>query len=310
MSPRISKGSATRGKGKSRTVRRGAPRTQPPGVLDSLSLPAETVRRVSGWLIFAMVLALALAIAFAFRLPQTAAVAVGEATGQAGFTVRRIDTQGLDRMNPMQVYRVAEGQLGRAMPLVDLDGTREQLLRFGWVRDARVSRRLPDTLVVDIVERTPEAIWQHHQKLILIDGEGVLLEPVKLEAMPDLPLVIGADANRHLAELKHVLGGAPELKPLIAGATWIGGRRWDVRFQTGEVLALPEGGDAARKALTLFAEKDRSRPLLGGQYARFDMRVPGKMFVQLRLGPGGSVPAIDEPEPAVGSVVAPATQTI
>jgi cell division protein FtsQ len=29
------------------------------------------------------------------------------------------------------------------------------------VQDARVSRRLPDTLVVDIVERTPSAVWQH-----------------------------------------------------------------------------------------------------------------------------------------------------
>ena len=31
---------------------------------------------------------------------------------------------------------------------------------IGWVKDARVSRRLPDTLVIDIVERTPAALWQ------------------------------------------------------------------------------------------------------------------------------------------------------
>jgi cell division protein FtsQ len=203
-------------------------------------------------------------------------------------------------------HGVAEDQLDKAMPLVDLEATRERLLRFGWVRDARVSRRFPDTLVVDIVERRPAAIWQHNQKLTLIDGEGVLLEPVKLEAMPNLPLVIGPQANHHLPELARLLSGAPELRPMIGGATWVGGRRWDMRFQTGETLQLPEGAEEAREAFRRFAEADRKHPLLGGRYARFDMRVPGKLFVQLRLGPGGTVPAIDEPE-APSSVPVPAT---
>jgi cell division protein FtsQ len=311
VSTKIARGSASRGKPKGKTVRRGgAARTPPPGMLDSLSLPPETVRRVSGWIFLAVLLALALAVAVALRVPQMLGVAVGEAVGGAGFTVQRIESKGLERMNPMQVYRVAQDQLDRAMPLVDLDETRERLLRFGWVKDARVSRRLPDTLVVDIVERTPAAIWQNHQKLMLIDGEGALLEPVKLEAMPDLPLVIGPQANRHLGELSYVLSGAPDLKALIAGATWVGDRRWDLRFQTGEVLALPEGGGEARKALAIFAEKDRRQPLLGGQYAGFDMRIPRRMIVQLKLGPGGTVPAIDDPVPDVESGATTSADTI
>ena len=49
------------------------------------------------------------------------------------------------------------------MPLVDVEAIRARLLQFGWVKDARVSRRLPDTLVIDIVERQPAAIWQDKQ---------------------------------------------------------------------------------------------------------------------------------------------------
>src|SRR3546814_1134860 len=94
-------------------------------------------------------------------------------------------------MQRLPFYAVALDQQSMAMPLIDLDGTRERLLRFGWVEEARVSRRLPDTLVVDIVERTPAAIWQHNQRLALIDRHGVVLQDVELDAMPDLPLVIG-----------------------------------------------------------------------------------------------------------------------
>jgi cell division protein FtsQ len=192
------------------------------------------------------------------------------------------------------------------MPLVDLSGTRQRLLQFGWVRDARVSRRLPDTLVVDIVERKPAAIWQNNGALALIDAEGVVLERVKLEAMPNLPLVIGPAANRQASSLARLVEAAPQLKPVMEGATWIGGRRWDIRFQSGETIALPEGEAAARKALARFAQLDQSAQLLGRGFSRFDMRVPGKFIVRVTNQPGTTVKDI-MPQPAPAAPAAPAT---
>jgi cell division protein FtsQ len=145
-----------------------------------------------------------------------------------------------------------------AQPLVDVADIRNRLLRFGWVKDARVSRRLPDTLVIDIVERRPEALWQDKQRLALIDGEGVVLDRVRVDQMPDLPLLIGPGANARARELGRLMDSVPTLKPQLASATWIGRRRWDLAFQTGETVALPEGEGAARQALVKFAKVDRS----------------------------------------------------
>ena len=47
-----------------------------------------------------------------------------------------------------------------------------------------MSRRLPDTLVIDIVERTPSALWQDQQQLALIDGDGVVLDRVPSTRCP------------------------------------------------------------------------------------------------------------------------------
>lgn len=311
MSARIAKGSGGKGRPGGKTVARGGARKAPsPSMLDTLPLPAEIVRRISGWLLTAMLIALALAVIVAFRLPQMAGLAIGEAIGRAGFTVRHIEPKGLDRLNPMQVYTVAQHQMDRAMLLVDLAGTRQELLRYGWVKDARVSRRFPDTLVVDIVERTPAAIWQYNQKLSLIDRDGVVLEPVKLEAMPDLPLVIGPAANQHASELGRLLGTVPQLKPIMAGATWVGGRRWDVRFHSGETLALPEGEAQAAKALARFAEMDRKSQLLGRGLVRFDMRIPGKLIVRVSREPGSIVPVVEDSAPVPGSTEPNSAQTI
>ena len=78
---------------------------------------------------------------------------------------------------------------------------RSDLLKYGWIKDARVSRRLPETLVIDVVERSPAAVWQHNRRLSLIDDHGVVLEPVTAATMPDLPLLIGPGANRRSREL-------------------------------------------------------------------------------------------------------------
>ena len=297
MSARIARGSgAASARPKARSQSRGKPARKSNG---SGFPGGETIRRVSWWILIGMIIAVAIAVALAMGVPRIVGTAMGESIGRAGFTVKRVEIKGLNRMERLPVYAVALDQDSMAMPLVDLDYTRERLLRLGWVKEARVSRRLPDTLVVDIVERRPAAIWQHNQRLALIDEDGIVLEQVKLEAMPDLPLVIGPAANRHADQLNRVLGGAENLKPMMAGATWVGGRRWDLRFQSGEVLALPEGEEAAKKALAHFGRMDQAAQLLGRGLVRFDMRIPGKFIVRMSREPGGTVPVIESQAPAV-----------
>jgi cell division protein FtsQ len=114
---------------------------------------------------------------------------------------------------------------------------------------------------------------------------------VRADAIPQLPLIIGPGAQHQVASLSALLEGQSQLRPLIAGCTWVGGRRWDVRFATGETLSLPEGDDKARAALQKFAEMNTRQRMLGGNFLRFDMRIEGRMIVQLRRTPEGGVPA-------------------
>jgi cell division protein FtsQ len=239
---------------------------------------------------------IAAATAIALDLPAKAALSAGEAVGSAGFRVDGYQIVGLKHMDrklidavvldELRLAAAPEGVAKPAQPLVDVSRIRDRLLRFGWVKDARVSRRLPDTLVIDIVERTPSALWQDRQQLALIDGEGVVLDRVPVDKMPDLPLVIGPGANEKAGQLKAIMADAPTLQAQLASATWVGGRRWDLSFQSGEIVALPEDEKAARDALARFAKMDRSTGLLGRGLVRFDLRLPGKMIVRLPRSPG------------------------
>lgn len=282
-------------------VRRGASARAKPRKNTKVAVPKKIAKRlpvdqshankVAGLVFGAFMLAIVAVVLVALDIPAKAERAAGSAVGDAGFTVSGYQIVGLAHMDRRVVDAVVNDELRRAadeagsarapQALVDAGAIRDKLLRFGWVKDARVLRRLPDTLVIDIVERKPAALWQSKGQLALIDAEGVVLDRVPVNQMPDLPLLIGAGANQQEEQLARMMADVPTLKPQLASATWVGGRRWDLNFQSGETVALPEGDRAARLALAKFARADRQSGLLGRGMVRFDLRVPDKMIVRL-----------------------------
>ncbi|AQR73512.1 cell division protein FtsQ/DivIB [Sphingomonas sp. LM7] len=287
MSRRPTQRTATR-RGAAPKKKANGRRPKRPSLLDqavaALPFSQATLTQIATWTIVGSVGAVALAVATWFGVPAMAGVAVADVVGEAGLKVDEIQIDGIKRMDKMTVYTQALDQDSRAMPLVDLALVRERLLKYPWVKDARVSRRLPNTLRIFIIEREPAAIWQSHGQLLLVDPTGVPLEPVSTDAMPDLPLLIGEGANAQEPARRTLIDAAPSLKHLVKAATWIGNRRWDLTFASGEKLQLPEGEEEAAKSLRKFAELDAAQGLLRKGTIRFDMRVPGNMVMQRPMG--------------------------
>jgi cell division protein FtsQ len=259
--------------------------------VDQLPVSRDTLRRTGNWVLGGGIAVAIVAGLVAMGIPQMVGLTIAEGIGAAGFKVRNVEILNRRQVDSGVVYDIAMRQQARPMPLVDLDGTRAELMKLGWIADARVSRRLPDTLVVDIVERVPAAIWQYQHRLALIDKDGVVIGPVDDRAMPDLPVVVGPGANRRATDLAALMATAPTLKPLVTAASWQGDRRWDIIFQSGEKLMLPEGHDEAIKALAFFAQEDRRAGLLGKGLVSIDMRDPSRVVARVSREPGNKVEA-------------------
>ena len=300
-------------------VRRGGAGRAKAGKPSKVAVPKKIAKRlpvnqarankVAALVFGAFVLAIGAVVLVALDIPAKAERAAGAAVGEAGFKVSGYQIVGLNHMNRALVDAVVADELRRAaadagsdkapQALVDVAEIRRRLLGYGWVQDARVSRRLPDALVIDIVERRPAALWQNQGRLALIDNQGVVLDRVPVDKMPDLPLLIGPGANGEEQQLSRLLASVPTLKPQLASATWVGLRRWDLSFQSGEVVSLPEGERDAEVALTKFAQNDRSSGLLGRGFLRFDLRNwprTHNMTVKLARAPGEPLAPAPTPE--------------
>ncbi|WP_397603341.1 cell division protein FtsQ/DivIB [Sphingorhabdus sp.] len=243
-----------------------------------LPLTEKEVQRIVTWIILAVLTLLALVAAQYAGLTAAAYQQYAALAAKAGFQVKRVPVTGMERVDQLKVYQLVLAEKDRAMPLVDIEKIRADLLQYGWIKDARVSRRLPDTLAVEIIERKPAALWQRDGKYSLIDANGIVLANVRAGEGGDLPTLNGNEANAHIVALNALLDNASALKSQVSGATWIGNRRWDLQFQTGETLALPEGEAEAAKALLNFARLDGVHRLLGRDLIHFDLRDPDRAY--------------------------------
>lgn len=250
-------------------------------LLRYLPFTEEQLHRGFMAMILGGAVALAWFVASLAGLPAMANAQLAVLASEAGFEVRRVEVRGVERMNELRVYERALAQRDLAMPLVDLEGLRESLLELPWVQDARVSRQLPDTLVVDIVERVPHAVLRKPNKLMVIDGTGHELEPISAANAKGQLIVSGPGAAKQVQALAKLLDAAPALRPQVREAQWVGNRRWNLTFNTGQVLALPQGDAKSSAALISFARLDGMNRLLGGKVVAFDMRAPDRIYMRI-----------------------------
>ena len=232
-------------------------------------------------LILAGAAALAWLVASLAGLTALAGQQLAFAAADAGYEVSRVEVRGVERMNELKVYERVLGEKDRAMPLVDLHALRGSLMELPWVMDARVSRQLPDTIVVDIVEREPHAVLKRPDRLVLIDPAGHELEPVSQADAKGMLQISGPGAQAQVVALSALLDAAPALRPQVSEAEWVGNRRWNLTFKTGQVLALPQGNEESAGALMSFARLDGVNRLLGGKVAAFDMRNPDRIYMRV-----------------------------
>ena len=272
-----------RAQGRQGQVRKAKARTNSvfDRIVNALPFTEEQWHRFFMILIFAGALALVAVVANVSGATAVVSERFARISANAGYKVRHVEVRGTDRLNQMRVYERAIGREDLAMTLVDLDALRAELLDLNWVADARVSRQLPDALVIDIVEREPHAVLAKADRRVLIDPTGAELEPVSPDQVRDLLLIEGMGAQAQVEALTGLLDSAPALRPQVKGAEWVGNRRWNLTFKTGQHLALPEGENRAAAALISFAQADGVHRLIGGEVVAFDMRNPPRMYMRV-----------------------------
>lgn len=139
-------------------------------------------------------------------------MAYNRVTGSQLFVLKEIELQGTKNVASEELLRALERYKSLSLWQLDLQAIRATMEKNPWVREAEVSRVLPDSLRVTIHEREPVAPWHTpNDSVVWVDREARRLGELDFNQMQKVPPIIkgledGTDAaaqaaNKHRMQL-------------------------------------------------------------------------------------------------------------
>jgi cell division protein FtsQ len=193
--------------------------------------------------------------------------------------VRMVTVSGATHMSERKILAIAGVDDKKSLPFFDVAQARARLEADPLIKQASVRKLYPNQIVIEIVERTPYAVWQKDGDVRAIAADGAPIDEVSDGRYADLPFVVGEGANGRVREFVALLDAMDELKPRVEAGVLIDQRRWNLRLKSGIDIKLPESDPEAAIAELLTLQ--RQSRILEKDVLSLDFRVPARVFARL-----------------------------
>lgn len=174
---------------------------------------------------------------------------------------------------------------------------RNRVMKSPWVKDAVVRKELTGRVLVYIFEAVPRAVLQFHERAMLIDRDGVLLEPVAASGI-FLPVLRGIDPVQMKDAYREALAFVEVIHAKLgmqgdAGLVISGSRPEDLTLLFDQVLVRIGAGDFERKLADLqFVREEITKRNIQVEY--IDLRFANRIVVKPVNQPGQETSAPKE----------------
>jgi cell division protein FtsQ len=135
--------------------------------------------------------------------------------GDARFAVKTIEITGTTHTPRAAIDAITRQYIGVNLFKIDIGRLRHDLRGLGWVKRIEAEKKLPDTLRIRIVERTPEALVAIGGRIAYVDEDGVPFADLSPSVGDgDLPLITnaaGAELQRSVTLLRDLRARDPQV---------------------------------------------------------------------------------------------------
>ncbi len=205
-------------------------------------------------------------------------------TMHAGLSVERLTIEGRNNASPQRLKEIIDVTPGEPILKVDLKRISDDLADIGWIEEARVERHFPNTIHINVKERTPVAIYKDGRVRSLIDKDGFILSysPAEINRFNSLITVSGDGAEFAAETLVRTLAAEPEIGQNVMFAQRQGDRRWDLTLKSGVQIFLPEKDYGL--AIKRLSDINKSKKLLDKEILSIDIRMDDRLIVKTKPG--------------------------
>ena len=166
-----------------------------------------------------------------------------------------------------------------------INAIKNQIQALPWIEEVIIGISLQDSLNINIKEHQPFAIWEDQDKKYIVSKDGEIIAASNIEKFNNLLILTGKNAYKNVKSLFNILAIDPSISQNVYSATWVGGRRWDIRFENGLLVKLPKnnsGDDMSDAWNSLIEVYSMPGSLIG--LKTIDLRIAKKIYLEYDEG--------------------------
>ncbi len=171
---------------------------------------------------------------------------------------------------------------------LDLADLRNRVLSLHPVETAEVRLEDGSILHVKVKEKVPALLLKDDTGIHVLNKNGDYIRPLlSTEYGSKLPVITGEGAQKAAAEAFILFSALYDKLDEVRGLVLVGGRRWNIVLNSGQVIMLPEkkSEQAVQKILIL----DKAEKILSRDIAVFDFRLPYRITLRFPENKDGQI---------------------
>jgi|TARA_R110002126_G_scaffold98508_3_gene229077 cell division protein FtsQ len=195
----------------------------------------------------------------------------------AGLAIGEISITGQALTSEQAIFDALGVEPHTSTVAFDVEAARQRIAELPAIATVSVRKIYPGDLSITLTEKAPVARWRVDGITFVVDASGEQIGEDR-GAYGDLPLVVGDGANDDAMVMIRALDQYPTLKDGLVALSRIADRRWDMIYDTGLRVQLPELGVAG--ALRHLVGYQADYQLLDRDVSVIDLRVAGLVAVR------------------------------
>jgi cell division protein FtsQ len=195
----------------------------------------------------------------------------------AGFAIGEISITGQTLTGEQAIFDALGVEPHTSTMSFDVEAARQRIAELPAVETVSVRKTYPGDIIVEVTEKVPVARWRVDGITFVVDATGEQIGEDK-GAYGELPLVVGDGASDDALVMIRALDQYPSLKEGLMALSRIADRRWDLIYDTGLRVQLPELGVA--RALRNLVMYQTDYQLLDRDVNLIDLRVANLVAVR------------------------------
>ena len=199
------------------------------------------------------------------------------------FQINHVIIEGSKKSNKSEIEKNVAEKNGNLISL-SFNSIKVIVESSEWVKRASIKKILPSTLVINVTENDPYAIYLQEGKFFLLDLDGSIITEINIDNYQDDLLFVRGENSPELLDqlIKDISITFPNLIQTLEEVEFIEKRRWNLKLNNKLLVKLPDENiqQSLKNLKQLFEEQE----VMQSNIIEIDLRIQGRAALKVLDG--------------------------